>query len=1253
MHRLLRALPLAACCLLVGCRPNPPAVGEGSACTLTYECPSGFVCREGKCAEVVVGARDAGGGGTGATGGGGGGGMTMNDAGASGGGGGAADAGPGDAGTRMPFAPSSYRRCRDDLECAVFGGNCLVELALSRPDDGGVDRVRISDLDPSFAVGEGVCTLACTADPRICDSIVVDGPNGQSAAFSCQVVYAGSSPYPEPAPAFPFAAALDATAMSRGVPFASVCRPPFQASVMHAETFCQPCTQDMQCGTGACFLERPAAMPASGSCVEPCAAAADCAFGFSCRTLPGSSNPNTYCVPTAGTCGRCRDGDGDLRGVGRCGPLDEPLTAVDCDDRNPVAYFDAANPGHAFPQVCGASDVNCNGLSDDAEQLGGEDHCAACGDTCVPRAGELPHSRRQCVARTSQASFACVAACEPGWADCDGDVDTGCETQLGANQIWAEDADGDGRGAPTNFQYVCAGATPPAGWVQNRLDCNDRDPSIFGGDATLAAAAELCDGKDNNCNGVADDPGFIAREGEACTTTFPGVCNAGLRRCQGAGTASASLDCVPGRDPVAQATVAETCNGLDDNCNGQTDEGVDYFEAQGQENPNGSGAPVACTIPTALGICAQGQYRCVTQTNPLIDGGTRVTGVWSCDGNDPQPTDAIDENAIDSNCDGTDGDLSTAVFVRPRAGQGTLDGNDANDGTRQRPVATLQAAIARACPQTGLCRDIYVEAADFTSNAAVVIPGRPLVNGAIPLRIYGGFDVSITCPGGACQLGWRRGTNRTRWERQAPASVDSNYPYGRSYAALEGDPASAVPTSVLLDGFVFTTAAPDPSSYLSRGQHAPDQIGFRCPISGCLELELTHTDFVIEAGARGGDGETGVAGPTSIDQNGRDGCVPGTNCSNQTSFEENEWMQYWWPGNYRDLLLRWFTDGLRGVAPTGCGDGARNHGGTSAAIRYREAVGQNRYYELVGGYGYNASNGDWNPRQTWDFGVPAGTAAGGYCYLEEGSRFYGAFAQNGADGSGGAGASVAFGRGVESADSRPELRRPWVTSARAGTSGNGGGGGAGCIRAGNDFYTCPCGGDARGGGGGAGGCSGFAGRSGGHGGSTIALLLTSPATASVGDLRLVTRDTLTLNAGRGGTGGRGGNGGGGAGGGRGGANPTSVPDGRLHGGSGGNGGGGGGGAGGSGGASLGIVRWCQRGVSEISSGCGITLPPLMLAAPANFITVAGAGAGGPGGTGGTGGIRAGSTDQPSPATRGGDGQPGLSNDSALLQWYAL
>ena len=73
--------------------------------------------------------------------------------------------------------------------------------------------------------------------------------------------------------------------------------------------------------------------------------------------------------------------------------------------------------------------------------------------------------------------------------DCDGQVDEGL------SQVWYADGDGDDFGVEeTAFE----GCDPQDGAVDQAGDCDDDDPATFPG------ADELCDGRDNDCDGVAD-----------------------------------------------------------------------------------------------------------------------------------------------------------------------------------------------------------------------------------------------------------------------------------------------------------------------------------------------------------------------------------------------------------------------------------------------------------------------------------------------------------------------------------------------------------------------------------------------------------------------------------------------------------------------------------------------------------------------------------------------------------------------------
>jgi len=75
-------------------------------------------------------------------------------------------------------------------------------------------------------------------------------------------------------------------------------------------------------------------------------------------------------------------------------------------------------------------------------------------------------------------------------------------------------------------------------------DCNDHNAAVYPG------AAEICDGLDNNCDGIVD--GFAT--------------SCGVGQCARTGSCTAGVDsCVPG------SPSAEVCDGLDNNCDGVVD----------------------------------------------------------------------------------------------------------------------------------------------------------------------------------------------------------------------------------------------------------------------------------------------------------------------------------------------------------------------------------------------------------------------------------------------------------------------------------------------------------------------------------------------------------------------------------------------------------------------------------------------------------------------------------------------------------
>jgi hypothetical protein len=88
-------------------------------------------------------------------------------------------------------------------------------------------------------------------------------------------------------------------------------------------------------------------------------------------------------------------------------------------------------------------------------------------------------------------------------------------------------------------------------------DCNDHDASMYPG------KPEQCDLIDNDCDGVVDNLGQDAQE-----------CTVGFGECQVTGHRSCSATGEEVCDVQPLSPTAEVCDGLDNNCDGQTDEGL-------------------------------------------------------------------------------------------------------------------------------------------------------------------------------------------------------------------------------------------------------------------------------------------------------------------------------------------------------------------------------------------------------------------------------------------------------------------------------------------------------------------------------------------------------------------------------------------------------------------------------------------------------------------------------------------------------
>ncbi|MEZ4317006.1 MAG: MopE-related protein [Myxococcota bacterium] len=334
-----------------------------------------------------------------------------------------------------------------------------------------------------------------------------------------------------------------------------------------------------------------------------------------------------------------RDGFGDVLVATSCQqPPDTAMVDGDCDDTSSVVY-----PG--APEDCDGADNDCDGLVDDDDP-----------DTTAPTwyvdldddnfGDDLDPGVVACVAPADTVSRIgdcddadptifplAVEACPDGIDnDCDTLVDTDDpDYTVDPVEFWF-DQDGDGTGTPAAVYTGCSG-TQPLGYVSPNLgeDCDD-------GDFTISPLqGEICDGIDNDCTGVADDGvSFADFYPDADGDGFGDPNGTTISSCEPVpGYVIDDTDCDDGRGIIYPGR-PETCDNLDNDCNGQIDDGLAFFDYY----PDGDG--------DGFGSQAQGTNACTPVPGWITLGG-------DCDDSNelvnPNAFEDPDDN-IDNNCDG-------------------------------------------------------------------------------------------------------------------------------------------------------------------------------------------------------------------------------------------------------------------------------------------------------------------------------------------------------------------------------------------------------------------------------------------------------------------------------------------------------------------------------------------------------------------------------------------------------------------------
>jgi len=351
------------------------------------------------------------------------------------------------------------------------------------------------------------------------------------------------------------------------------------------------CSDGIACTTDSCT--EPGTCNHGGSDFDSDTyTASTCAGGNDCDDL----NPRVH----PGAAELCDGIDNDCSATGPAGIDDGP--GMQCAFGSPPRACTttcgtagtAPCDGACRLGTCRAATETCNGCDDDGdgqidEPGGGSPVMCRSGDVqpCTTTCGTL--GTRTCTSGCAWGACAAAEVCNSCDDDGDGMVDEGFT--LGGSCS------------------VGVGTCARSGSVVCRSDGTGTSCSATPG----AAGTESCNGLDDDCDGVADEP----------FTELGTGCNSGVGACRRSGVFVCRTDGVTTTCSATPSTPGlETCNSIDDDCDGVVDDGADGGPCDG---PDGD-------------LCLEGINRCTGGTLVCDDGTGTITEIC---------------NGIDDNCNGT------------------------------------------------------------------------------------------------------------------------------------------------------------------------------------------------------------------------------------------------------------------------------------------------------------------------------------------------------------------------------------------------------------------------------------------------------------------------------------------------------------------------------------------------------------------------------------------------------------------------